>query len=352
VHGPGTALGLKLLRDNDAFKGHSYGGVYEVKVDRFADYFEKIQQSHARWETPSYAENRFDRQDFDVDTVRVFLSSPARKDDEYQKQFNHRLQSLLAEIYKDIGRVLEIKEPYSLALGADIDFWDSIFDYHKACHFIVHDLTNCAHGVMVEIGYSIGSRKQHFLIWNAKKALFEVWKRSKKPALLHAENVDVIDDVEDSSAARNVLENKLVKRAQARLHSPNCSHCLEACKIENRRAAFLYCQHQNLAAYLEGQMESHGIYRLVAEDTKAEARICQTCQALRLADFAIIEISESDLDGFILLGMTKAIGLKTLLLSLDKYESLAFPWAQEIVPYHMDRMAERLAAPVSKFINH
>ena len=99
-------------------------------------------------------------------------------------------------------------------------------------------------------------------------------------------------------------------------------------------------------------MAKQGIYCLVAEDTKAEARICQICQALRLADCAFIEVSEGDLDSFILVGMTKAIGLKTLLLSLDKYESLSFPWAQEIVPYHLDRMTERLTTTVSKFLMH
>jgi hypothetical protein len=247
--------------------------------------------------------------------------------------------------------VLEIEGPYTLPLGGEMDFWKSIFDFHKACHFIIHDVTNCALGVMVEIGFSIGSRKQHFLIWNLQKAPFEAWEKMKRPVLLEAENIELIN-LDDLLKAKSVLENKIVKIAQSRLHSPNCSRCFEVSRLENRDAAFIYGHHKELTVYLQDQVEKHGIYRIVTEDTKAEARVCQVCQSLRVANLALIEISETDLDSFIVLGIAKAIGIKTALFSLDKYHRKDLPWAQEIILYQMDRIEERLSMPVAKFLSH
>ncbi len=348
VHGPGTALGLKLLSNKQTFSDHPYGGVYEVRIDRFTNFFEKFQQSRARWETPPYEENAFMPKDFELTATKVFLSGPAPKDDDQQMKFDENLINLFQKIFLNLGHKLEMEGPYTLPLGGKPDFWQAIFEFQKDCDFVIHDVTTFALGVMVEIGFSIGSRKRHFLIWNMKKAPFTNLEKKAGITLLQAENIDWIN-IDDLEATQETLANKIVKQAYANSQFPMCSHCFDLPEKTNRQAAFMYCHQKELSDCLKGQIEERSIYRIVAQDTSVDNRICHICQSLRISNYAIIELSEQIPDSFIVLGMAKAIGVKTLLLSRDHYNRKAFPWAQDVVLYQHDNIAERLSTPLRQF---
>jgi len=351
VHGPGTALGVKLLSEKNAFIDHPFGGIYEVNIDRFAGFFEKFQKSKAKWETRPYEEqgNSPDEIIQKRQIIKVFLSSPASKDDGIQQQFNKRLKANLSDICKRMGIDLFIEDPYSLPMGGKHDFWDAILDYEKNCNFIIHDITDTVRGVMVEIGFSVGKRKQHYLFWNLEKSPKNDWAEMHIPSLLPTANIDQIDS-RNPKAIKETLKRKIIERAISNLNVPNCSACENLQKNSSKKSAFVYAREPALLKYLDKELSDRKIYRVSEEESIEAKRICKICQIIRVSDLAFIEVSNRDLDSLIILGMSKAIGLKTLPISLDVYNEKTFPWAQETITYQVDLIPERLSSPVSKFI--
>lgn len=353
VHGPGTALGLKLLSDNNAFNDHPYGGVYEIIVARFASFFEKFQQSNIRWETPAYKNDKYTTASADLGirkNIKVFLSSPGGKDDRMQRTFNMNLKNLLKEICKNKGLTLGVEGPYTLAMGGGFDFWDAILKYKKECDFILHDVTDFARGVMVEIGFSFGRKKQYFLIWNLQKSPITNGDITKTPSLLSTINIDRVD-LSDLSGSREILRKKVVEKALEDQRDFDCSSCQDMEKRGGRESVFIYAREKSLSSYLEQELSERDFHRIVEDESRKDLRICKICQVLRVSGFALIEISDKDPNSFIVLGMAKAIGIKILPLSLDRYKNMDFQWAKDIVGYQIGSIRERLETPLAKFLN-
>lgn len=351
VHGPGTALGVKLLSEKNAFIDHPYGGIYEVNIDRFAGFFERFQKSKAKWETRPYEEhgNSPDEIIQKRRLVKAFLSSPAGKDDSVQQQFNKRLKTTLSDSCKKLGVDLLIEDPYSLPLGGKHDFWDAILDYEKDCNFVIHDVTGTARGVMVEIGFSVGKRKQHYLLWNLEKSPKTDWTEMHIPSLLPTANIDQVD-LRNFKASKDVIRRKIVEKAITNLNVPNCNACEKLRKNNSKKSAYVYAREPALLKYLDKELNDRKVHRVPEEDSTEPKRICKICQILRISDIAFIEISTRDPDSLIILGMSKAIGLRTMPISVDTYNEKTFPWAQETITYQIDLIPERLGSPVSKFI--
>ena len=80
-------------------------------------------------------------------------------------------------------------------------------------------------------------------------------------------------------------------------------------------------------------------------------RICKICQVMSLADFVLIQLSDEDLDGFIVLGMAKAMAKKTLSLSVDKYGANEFAWSGDSYRFHIASINDDLEKPLAKFFN-
>jgi len=114
VHGPGTAMGVKLLQNKKNFIAHPFGGVYEVSIARFADYYEKINQSKPRWETHPYDVEKYIKTPKPRSSMQAFLSSPGGKNDSQQQSFNHELKNLLADTFLQESISLRIECSYTL----------------------------------------------------------------------------------------------------------------------------------------------------------------------------------------------------------------------------------------------
>jgi len=348
VHGPGTAKGLELLANNKAFRDHEFGGVYEVSIDRFASYFVKFQESTVRWETRAYQLKNHDMQRYIYKKhIKAFLSSPAGKDDNQQIEFNKTLINLLITCAHEKGYKLNMEEPYTLPMGGAIDFWQEILNYKTECNFIVHDMTNCARGVMVEIGLSIGSKKQYFMIWNLEKSPAINW--NMLPSLLPTSNIDFINAKNDE--AKNIIKNKIINKAISTNFNSDCLSCELISKTKtNKTCAFIYTSNEELSTYIDKKLHKRKIHKLVDEDSSAEKRICKICQNLHLASFAIIDLSDTDLNSYILLGLSKALGIKTQPLSMDKLNQKTIPWAKEIISYQMGSIGNTINIEIDKFI--
>lgn len=352
VHGPGTALGLKLLSDKHAFKDHPFGGVYEVKINQFVNFFEKYQNSNVRWETRAYDEQGYrSAHNIHGKSARIFLSSPSDKKDTNQKTFNENLKKILSAIFDSKKIPLEIECPYTLAMSPGHDFWKTILEFASGCQFIIHDMTNCARGVMVEIGFSIGKKKQYFLIWNLGKSPVKSWNEMKAPSLLPTTNIDQID-LKDVSVATTILKEKIVEKALSNVRQFDCSSCEGIPKQESQRTAFAYSQEKLLKQYLHKELKERKAHVIEEEESKKEPRVCKICQVLRVSDLAFIDITDADVNSLIVLGMAKAIGVKTQPLSLEKYGKKEFPWARDIVPFKINFLEKDLETHVSKFMNY
>jgi hypothetical protein len=169
------------------------------------------------------------------------------------------------------------------------------------------------------------------------------------PSILPAANIETID-LRNPKVSKAILRKKILGNVIANLNVPNCSACENLKKNTNKRAAFVYAREPALSKYLDKQLHERNIYRISEDESGEEKRICKICQLLRIADLAFVEISMSDHNSLIILGMSKAIGIRILPISADIYNEKFFPWAQESVTYHLDYIAERLDSPVAKFI--
>lgn len=351
VHGPATALGLRLLRKSEAFTNRPFGGVYEVNLERFAPFFDKIQHSKERWETRPYDVDAYERAlaGDSKRLVKAFLSSPAGKNDQKQKDFNLNLLELLKSIATEIGVDLSIEGPYTLSMGGGPNFWDKILEYQQDCDFVIHDVTKSSRGVMVEIGFSVGKNRQHFLIWNPEKEEVGEWEDISVPSLLPTSNIDIVD-LRKGEEARAVIMNKIVNRALAESLETTCAGCDADTAVEKDDTVFMYTREPQLKKYITEQLTERDIRRASEEDFKSELRLCAICRTLRKARAAFVEISDADKSSYIVLGIAKTIGIPTMPLSLGKRKPTGFAWAQKAVVYEIDVMEERLGKKVASFL--
>ena len=116
------------------------------------------------------------------------------------------------------------------------------------------------------------------------------------------------------------------------------------------KTAYVYVKEPTLKTCLDKELRSRSI-GVIDEDESAETtRVCRICEVMAMADHAIIEVSEKDPDSFIVLGIAKAIQIKTLPVSLERYSAREFAWADKIESYTLDGMEHQLGKPLAKVL--
>jgi hypothetical protein len=353
VHGPATALGLRLLGNRQAFQNHPFGGVFDVTIDRFALFFEKIQQSKERWETRPYNETAYQQALASGSSmaVKAFFSSPAPKnDDGEQRAFNEWFRDLLVKLGDRRRLRLEIEGPYTLAMGGGTNFWDNILAYEQECSFVVHDVTGCNRGVMVELGFSIGKKKKHFLVWNTGRIPFTNWKEIKVPSLLPTSNIETLNR-KDLKAVEAILDKKIVAKAIWTPGDSSCPDCKDDIFDTKEKACFIYTFNPTLGKYLDAKLAEQNIDRVTEDESSKESRLCRICQSLRIAHIAFVEISDKDRSGFIVLGIAKANGVRTLAISLQRGLARDFPWSDQVTVCGIKSIDQRLGNKIEEILH-
>ncbi len=351
VHGPGTALGLKMLSDKAYFNNHPFGGVYDVKLSRFATYFEKIQKSVVRWDTPGYEELDYIDNPVNHRKMTAFVSSPSSKEDVEQIEFNKQIKLLLENIFLSRGINLRTEGPYTLTMSGRLNFWQNILDFEKKCDFIVHDMTDCRRGVMVEIGFSFGTRRKFFLIWNVKKRPVLNWKQIIKPSLLPVTHIEQIS-TDDVLTLKNSVSTKILERVLHEEHLFDCGSCESISEEPNNNSAYIYSREPNATSCLNKMLKGRKILILEEEESHKELRVCRICQVMKLSKYVIIQLGDDDPDSFIVLGMAKAMNKRTMTIALAKYKKSSFAWANESKQFHLDTIEDDLKTPLAKFVNY
>jgi len=351
VHGPGTALGLRLLGNRQAFQHHPFGGVFEVHLDRFAAFFEKFQQSKERWETLPYGEAEYRaalEQSYPA-RIKAFLSSPAPKNDASQRRFNTTVRDLLADVCRERRLKLDMEGPYTLPLGGGTNFWYDILAYEEDCAFVVHDVTGASRGVMVELGFTIGKNKKHFLIWNSEKVPVTNWAQMKVPSLLPTTNIEPIN-LSEQATAREILAKKIIAKSLGSGTGTDCASCEVRTSEIKDGSCFVYATEPSLERYLETQMAERDISRATEGESSRQSRLCRICEVVRKANVAFVEVSDKDRSGFILLGLAMASGVRTIPFTLGRSKRRDFPWAEQVIGYSLRSMQERLGDKVAEVL--
>ncbi len=350
VHGPGTAVGLQMLGRKESFADHPFGGVFEVRIDRFAQFYEKLQNSHGRWETPAYKVGQYAMVADPLTSIRVFLSSPGGKDDTQQKSFNQQLRELLEEVCTERSTDLIVRCPYTLPMAKPHhDFWSNILDFEKQCAFVIHDMTDCARGVMVEIGFSFGARRPHFLIWNAAKRPVNEWGEMNIPGLLPTTHIEQID-LTDGNAARRALLDKILDPALSDERPFDCSSCEPLDSRLTGRVAYVYAKEPGLLRFVEKTLRLREVQSVAEEESSHELRICRICQVLAAAGSVIVQLADEDPNGFIVLGMAKAMQKPTFPVTFERFGKRAFAWAQDVVKFKLKTLEQDLDDPLATFL--
>jgi hypothetical protein len=350
VHGPGTAAGLKLLSEKTGLTDHPYGGVYEVRLDRLHRYYERIIRCQPRWETPAYKESEVPiKYRSCKKELRVFISSPAKKEDKTQIEFDALLRTRLTSMCEERGIALTIYDPYTLPMADRLNFWDKILEYERSCDLVLHDVTSCAIGVMVEIGFSLGARKPFFLLYDCGRTGETEWNEMNIPDLLPVTQVERIK-LTDSSDADDTLRRKILDSAIVNEQKFDCFSCEDLSKNRRERAGFIYSREPEITQHLEKSYKDRQIRLLHEAESSMELKICRICQVIRIADFALIHLTDTDPGSFIVLGISKAMGIKTLPITISPYHPSSFAWEKEVVRCNLGTLEQDLTPTLPMFL--
>jgi len=237
-----------------------------------------------------------------------------------------------------------------LALGGQHhDFWMTILDYEKASDFIIHDMTDCARGVMIEVGFSFGTQKQYFLVWNSEKQPVNNWEEMNIPSLLPTAHIEQVR-LSEKENMRQVLTEKIVKRTLSDSRPFECGLEKFPAKKSGRKTAFVYSNEPRVFNFLDEALRKRNVDNIEEDESKEELRICKIQQVLNAADLVIIDLSDRDLNSFIVLGMAKALEKNILPITFNRYGKGAFPWAKDTVKYRLKNLSGDLDEAIATFL--
>jgi hypothetical protein len=352
VHGPGTALGVKMLSHKQAFAEHPFGGVFEVNINQFVPYFDRIPASKdPRWESRVHTKSDPPPPPPTI-SYQAFLSSPKKTGDVDQAESNRQLIVRLTNICTKLGIRLRIEDAYSFPFGVGDNFWQMILDYERKCDFVIHDVTGFARGVMVEVGFSFGSGRRHFLIRNGAKISQneELENRSKLLQVKHVETIDFSHPI----ALDDFLERKIVSQLRSvesiRPQEPE----LQAARPRRHgRTIFAHVRSPQLLESLRKLTKPYEARWVSLDDYPEDSKIARVRDALLDARYVFVELDDSDPDAFIVLGLAKAqIGSRILPIRRDRIDEVDFAWGDDIARFTWETIDEDLKTPVAKVLAH
>ena len=96
-------------------------------------------------------------------------------------------------------------------------------------------------------------------------------------------------------------------------------------------------------------MAKRKAYRITEEESKKQLRMCKICEVLKNADCAVVEVSDKDMDSFIVMGLAMGLGVRTLPIALARFDRKEFAWAEKIVECRLDALPA-LETKLSQFM--
>ncbi|MDZ7290609.1 MAG: nucleoside 2-deoxyribosyltransferase [candidate division KSB1 bacterium] len=334
VHGIATAQCVKLLANPQNFENRPYGGIVEIQMNPFGDWMDRFFDVSVTWETKEYEPRHpnvpphlinvihgsASREEKSKGSKNIYLSTPFNKDDAKQQEFNDRIRKICKEFHKTAGYACQVWDPYSLPTGggAGKGFAEVILDHIRQTNYVIHDLTNLARGVLFEVGFALGLKKEFYLLWNNSRKRFDL---AVLPELLKNFNVEACDPSDHffykilcEKIFRTSLQNGAVKQSDNSAPSlPRHDKAL----IKTSKSSVDTCE------LIAAALKSHDIDVLTKSDLPKLWEPQATIHALKSASYIFVDITENYYDGIIILGICKALNLENVLMLSRMGEDLA-----------------------------
>lgn len=374
VHGPGTAHCVKLLADKSAFQTHPYGGVVEIKIDIFKGWTERVYDAKINWQTASYKEKDDRVPDSFIKIIHtmvigpespkrkkaIFISSPYNKDDKVQKKFNSTIGQIFKKFHEERNIEAIFHDPYSYKPTGQ--FPEEILKKFKRADYIIHDITRFSKGVLFEVGYSFGLRKNFFLVWDKSRADFDA---RDLPELLQAIDVTIADFgrkkdfkkvLEDQilSPGIDLRKKSLCPRSDGVRELTECTEDMKKEKKRGKELAYVLVPKQfvNIRKQIAETLKRHGIF-VLRDYEIATNIISKTCCGIKRAKYCFVDISDDDFDGIITLGFSKAMGKgeNTLMLYRERVDkNVLSMWKGKECEWSEDSWKDEVDKKVSELV--
>lgn len=334
VHGIATAQCVKLLANSRNFENRPYGGIVEIQMNQFGDWMDRFLDASVAWETKEYAPRHPNvpphlinvihgsaHRDANVKASKhIYLSTPFQKDDLLQQEFNHKISGICKEFHKTANYDCQVFDPYTLPTngGAARGFAEVILDHIKQTDYVIHDLTSLARGVLFEIGFSLGLKKDFYLLWNNSKKRFDL---ALLPELLKTFNVELCEP-NDHFFYKILCEKIFRVSLQTKTVTPG-NHAPKTPSIKNKALIRTAKSNSDSRELIAATLKNHHIDVLSKNDFSKQSEPQMTIQAIKSASCIFVDITDNYHDGIIMLGICKALNLDNVLMLSRMDEELA-----------------------------
>jgi nucleoside 2-deoxyribosyltransferase len=332
VHGIATAQCIKLLANPRNFENRPYGGIVEIQMNPFGDWMDRFLDASVGWETKEYEPRHPNVSPHLINVIhglsgheinpkgakKIYLSTPFKKDDLRQQEFNGKVRRIAGEFHKTAGYANEVLDAYTLPMGggAERGFAENILDHIRQTDYVIHDLTGLARGVLFEVGFSLGLKKDFYLLWNNAPKQFDL---ALLPGLLKTFNVEGCDPNDQffhkilcEKVFRPSLQKETVERPETAM-LPNRSKAL----IKTAKA------NADTRELIAAALKNHNIDVLSKTDLPKLGEPKMTIQAIKSASYVLVDITDNYYDGIIILGICKALNLENVLMLSRMDDDLA-----------------------------
>lgn len=328
-HGPATSHGLRLLSIKDFWKNRPLGGSFEIQMDQVKAFSEKFENAIEIFETDEYFfdDKKIKRQYENIlkkmPKISYFLSTPYKPNDNQHINRIHNLNRSFESHFKDKGYLVEFLNPYNIPKIGEWSFVKRVYDLFPDRDFIIHDITAFPLGVISEIGGSFGLNKKLFFFWDKK----EPFKANLLPKLISKTDVMEVDFLNlneiNSVLQKHYFSPLEIKKSQnlcpaqdSRDHIKCEFHSSKKIK-KNEKWIFIYNNKslEKLRSIVIDKIFKFQLIPKFYEDFSGDRIICKICKAISSCQYSVIDFSDNDLDGIIILGMIRIREYKAIPIS-------------------------------------
>lgn len=302
-HGPATAHGVGSLARNDLWKGRELGGIFEVQINTFESYSQRIQSAARVWDVQTYSVDQFSLSALahSFEKTRVFLSTPLRHGDKENEESTVWLATTISGILsKEFGDG-HCHHPYEPEMAGKWNFVTGIMEHFSPSKLIVHNITGYSPGVMFEVGSSLGLGKKFILFWDVSREPFD---NDSIPRLLRHKNVTTVKLADRPAAAyefEKVVPYTIRDRAGNGLK-------VAAAKpgAKTARQVFVYVKQKDLRGEVVSQIINRKFVPKSDKDLLSENELEKVFEGIQQCEFVVVDVTENDPEAMIVLGLARA----------------------------------------------
>jgi hypothetical protein len=341
-HGPATSHSLELLADRTSLQDHPLGGVFEVQMSTFSPFSSRFQDVTKVWDTTPYSMARLG--DFSLRHViearkrsripsraAVFISAPLRHSDTAAREKTEWIAGQIEAHYARQGFEAKCYHTYNIQSIGTWNYVHGIIKHFPPCDFILHDLTEFSPGVVFEIGCSMGLNKRFVLLWDIGAKAFEAAKLASLLRFTDVRQIDFSQREQARSSLEAILAEIPVGPGKTGSQCPGFAHrtSQSPCPYQHSEGNST-AKSDHVFIVVSSAMDEvrnsliekvrrkkRAIVLPSDEPVRDDCSICSICKGIATCGNVIVDVTNSDMDGLLALGMARARERHTLQLLRD-----------------------------------